>query len=80
MHHTALREALRKQPFVPFRLVLSNGSQYDVRSPEWMLVTGMWTMLGIPGEAGDGDLSRWLDNAHINELMPLPEVKQAMTA
>ena len=51
MHHAALREALRKQPFVPFRLVLSNGSQYDVRSPEWMLVTGMWTMLGIPGEA-----------------------------
>jgi len=77
MHHTALKEHLRKLPFQPFRIVLSNGSQYEIRSPEWMLVTGMTTAIGIPGESADGELLRLIDNAHINELIPLSEVKQA---
>ncbi len=80
MHHTALRENLRKQPFQPFRIILSNGSQYEIRSPEWMMVTGMTTAIGIPGESGDGDLLRLIDNAHINELTPLPEIAASKTA
>jgi len=80
MHHSALREALRKQPFIPFRLVLSNGSHYEIRSPEWMLVTGMTTMIGIPGESADGEILRWLDNAHINELIPLADSIVAKSA
>jgi hypothetical protein len=73
MHHAALREYLKKQPFQPFRITLSNGSQYEIRSPEWMLVTGMTTAIGIPGESGDGELLRLIDNAHINELIPLAD-------
>jgi len=80
MHHSSLREALRRQPFIPFRLILSNGNSYDIRSPEWMLVTGMHTMLGIPGESADGEIVRWLDNAHINELVALPGVAVAKSA
>ena len=80
MHHSALREILRKQPFVAFRMVLSNGSTYDIRSPEWMLVTGMTTMIGIPGESADGDILRWIDNAHINEIIPLPNVAVSKSA
>ena len=33
-------------------------------------------MIGIPGESADDDLLRWLDNAHINELVPLPDVNR----
>lgn len=73
MHHSELRASLRKQPFQPFRMVLSSGNTYDIRSPEWILVTGMTTYVGIPGEAGDGEILRHLDNAHIVEVIPLPE-------
>ena len=71
MHHTALREKLRPNPFQPLRLVLSNGKHYDIRSPEWMLVTGMTTAVGIPGEAGDGDNLHLIDNAQINQVEQL---------
>lgn len=74
MHHSELKAALRKQPFQPFRLILSSGTSYDIRSPEWILITGMTTYLGIPGEAGDGEILRHIDNAHIVELIPLPGV------
>jgi len=61
-------------------MILSNGNQYEIRSPEWMLVTGMTTAIGIPGEAGDGELLRLIDNAHINELIPLAEPVAAKSA
>ncbi len=77
MHHTALRQKLQRMPFQPFRLVLSNGKHYDIRSPEWMLVTGMTTAIGIPGEAGDGDNLHLIDNAQINQVEPLPDADRA---
>jgi hypothetical protein len=35
----AFRKMLRRQPFQPFRLVMSSGKSYDVRHPEmaWLL-------------------------------------------
>jgi len=80
MHHSSLREQLRKQPFQPFRIVLSNGSHYDIRSREWMLVTGMTTGIGIPGESADGEILRLVDNSHINELIPLTDSIVAKSA
>lgn len=80
MHHSELKAALRKQPFQSFRLILSSGNTYDIRSPEWIMITGMTTYVGIPGEAGDGEILRHIDNAHIVELIPLPEVAVSNTA
>ena len=71
MHHSVLRDALRKQPFVPFQLVLANGSKYTVTGPDWMLITGMTSYVGIPGETADGDIVRSIDNTSICELIPL---------
>lgn len=67
-----LREMIRHQPFRPFRLYLSGGQSYDVAGPEWLLVTRRTTALGIPGEAGDGELVVLLDNLHITHTEPLP--------
>lgn len=39
MRQAELRETLRKHPFAPFRLHLSNGLTYDVRHPEMALLT-----------------------------------------
>ena len=75
MHHSFLREALRKQPFVPFRLHMTNGTTYDVPSPEWMMVTNLYTTVAIPGQSGDGELVTYVDNWHITQLELLPTVK-----
>jgi hypothetical protein len=34
-----IQELLRKDPFTPFRLILTSGNSYDVLSP-WMLAFG----------------------------------------
>ena len=39
MRVNVLRESLRKHPFAPFRLHLTNGLTYDVRHPEMALLT-----------------------------------------
>ena len=56
MGHMMLREWLRRTPFRPFRLHISGGETYEVPSPEWMMVTPQNTAVGIPGQAGDGDV------------------------
>lgn len=65
MSHDDLRRLLRRQPFQPFRINLSDGRTFDVVSPEWMLVTRNTSYIGTPGESGDGELVDWVDNIHI---------------
>jgi hypothetical protein len=66
-----LRELLRRQPFVPFRLFISSGDHLDVPSPEGMMVTSRMTAVGIPGQSGDGDIVATIDNLHITHTLPL---------
>ena len=49
-----VRESLRKRPFQPIRLFLSDGAQYDVRHPDILIVGRTEVILGLPG--GNGDL------------------------
>jgi hypothetical protein len=44
-----LRELLARRPFEPFRVILSSGTTYDVRHPEfaWLLQGGLY--VGLPG-------------------------------
>jgi len=53
MSINALRVALGRQPFQPFRIHLSSGAAYEVRHPEnaWLLKGGLF--VGLPE---DGDL------------------------
>lgn len=72
MHHSYLRHVLRRSPFRPFRLHITNGRTYDVLSPEWMLVYNLVSRVGVPGQVGDGDRLVDIDNWHITHLEPLP--------
>ena len=72
MGHDQLRGWLRRLPFRPFRLHISGGEVYDVAGPEWMMVTPQNTAVGIPGQAGDGDIVTVIDNSHITHVEPLP--------
>ena len=72
MGHEQLREWLRRQPFRPFRIQVTGGQSYDVAGPEWMMVTPRTTAVGVPGQAGDGEVVILIDNSHIATLEPLP--------
>jgi len=68
---------LRARPFQPFRISLSDGSQYDVRHPEMAIVSRSTVMLGVPGPRGlDGPVQDVVHCAlvHITQLKPLDGV------
>ena len=71
MRADQLREWLRRQPFLPFRIFVTGGQSYSVPSPEWMLVTANTTVIGVPGQSGDGEIVRMFDNSHISHVEPL---------
>jgi hypothetical protein len=48
MHPDELLRMVRRQPFVPFRLHVSDGSSYEVRHPEMVLVTRRAAVLAVP--------------------------------
>ncbi len=68
----------KERPFQPFRLVMSDGSAYDVVSPEWFQVGTRSSYLSVPSieqpELVD-HLVR-LDNAHITHAWPLEAVRE----
>jgi hypothetical protein len=41
-------QAQRKRPFEPFRIEVSDGSAYEVRHPEMVMVTVGCVVIGIP--------------------------------
>src|SRR5438067_9529198 len=45
---TDLVEELRKQPFEPFRIHVSDGSAYEVRHPEWVMVSPSRVLVFVP--------------------------------
>lgn len=69
-----LLQALRKRPFEPFRLQISDGSAYEVRHPELVLVGMGSAVIGIPA-AGQTQLPyeryETVDLRHVVKLIPL---------
>jgi hypothetical protein len=65
---------VRQRPFEPFRLWLSDGGSYDVRSPELCMVGAFSVTLGLTARAGDELYERTVkfDVAHIIRIEPLP--------
>lgn len=54
MNAEALRDELRRQPFVPVRLYLTNGKTYDVKHPEMAVLTRTEAHIGVEAQQGSG--------------------------
>jgi hypothetical protein len=54
MQRETLREWLKRQPFQPFRVYLTDGRTYDVRYPRMNLLAQTFIKIGIP-EPGSTD-------------------------
>jgi len=76
VHYTDLRAALRQEPFVPFRLHLTDGRWLDVPNRRWMIVMREESSVGLPNETGEPEtgIIIWNDQIKHIEMLSLPAV------
>jgi len=48
MNQETIKDLLKKQPFVPFKVMLSNGEAFEVRHPEFVIVTKFGMVVAYP--------------------------------
>lgn len=72
MNAETLIHHLRKQPFQPFRVYLTDGSSYDIRHPENMLVTRRDVGIGLDPRNGElPDRMAICDPLHVERTEPI---------
>jgi hypothetical protein len=74
MAPSEIRDLLTATPFVPFRIITSDGTvSYDVPDPHQVIVTNRSVHVGILANPGDviADRIIRLDLLHITQLIPL---------
>jgi hypothetical protein len=70
-----LLHALRKRPFEPFRIEVSDGSAYEVRHPELVMVGLGALIIGIPPTGQPQPVYERVETVslgHVVKLIPLP--------
>ena len=74
-----LLQRVRARPFVPFRLVLTEGTPYEVRHPDHIMVTRTIASIGRPSEDEQSLFESvvWVFLLHIVRLEPLDSQKPA---
>jgi hypothetical protein len=65
----ALKALLKRRPFVPFKIKMSDGTSYDILHPDMVLVTRNWANIGVwqKGKPGEDipDTEAFLSFLHI---------------
>lgn len=65
---------LRKEPFRPVRIFISDGTSYDVGHPEMMMVGRTEVVIGLPSNGDDVfDRFAYCDPVHITRIEPIDE-------
>jgi len=76
MTNEAFRKILKRQPFQPFRLVMSSGKSYDVRHPEmaWLLKNDVLVGVDVQDEGlpAEFDICPLFHVATIEPILPEP--------
>ena len=65
---------LRRRPFEPFRIVTSDGTTYDVRHPDMVIVGIASVHIGYPNESG---LATRIDVVATRHIVRLEEIQSA---
>jgi hypothetical protein len=73
VHPDEVLAALRRQPFTPFRLHVADGSSYDIRHPELLLVSPRAVYIGHPTSVpGLAERVVTISLGHVSRLEELP--------
>ena len=72
MSSSDLLNLTRRQPFAPFRIVTSDGTIYEVRHPDLVMVGTASVIVGYPSHEEPRAYSRWdvVSMRHIVRLEP----------
>lgn len=67
-----IQKHLLQQPFRPFRIYVSDGTEYDVRQPEMVFITEREVIIGLP-RPGQRFARRvaYCDLLHITRIEPI---------
>jgi len=68
-----LRDVLKRHPFRPFRLVMTDGIGFEVRHPDLLWVGQRSAMVGLTGQPGQTFYERsvQVDLLHVIRIEPL---------
>jgi hypothetical protein len=71
-----LQQAARRQPFEPFRVILTTGATHDIRHPNLIMIGRRAAIIGITNEPGASAFDRTLkvDLLHVVGIEDLPGV------
>ena len=77
MSHDGLLSLIRQRPFIPFRLVTTDGTSYEIRHPEMLMPGKRTATVGIPDDPAIPAYERTITVAllHIQRLEPLQPAK-----
>jgi hypothetical protein len=70
-----LLQVVRARPFVPFRMYMSDGTVYEVRHPELVIVTLGTAFVGYPDPSQPG-LSARVDIVSLRHIVRLEFIEQ----
>ncbi len=77
MRASKILEHLRRKPFRPIRVHLSDGSAYDVRHPEFVAVSRIEIAIALdPGEAELPEKMVYCDPLHITRIELIDAAKR----
>jgi len=65
MNAEAIRELLRRQPFQPFEVHMTNGEVYPVRHPEQVFLAGARLLIYYP----ESDRLAWCSLLHVANIL-----------
>ncbi|MFH1108033.1 MAG: hypothetical protein V1790_02380 [Planctomycetota bacterium] len=72
-----LAEAVKQRPFSPVRILLSDGSHYDITHPDQLMVTRRWSYVGVGGNGESFyEDNAVIDNLHVTRIEPLRPAKK----
>ena len=67
-----IRNHLRREPFLPIRIYMSDGSSYEVRHPEMAVVTRRDVFIALPPLQGDmPERAVFCDPLHVTRIEPI---------
>jgi hypothetical protein len=73
MSQQDLRSVTRRHPFQPFRLFVSDGSAYEIRHPEMLMLGLRSVVIGLTTDPAQDlyEQFAWVDLVHITRIEPL---------
>jgi hypothetical protein len=73
MQPDELRDAIKQKPFEPFRIVLTDGTGYEIHHPDLLLVGRRTATVGLTGQPSQTFYERTIkvDLLHVIRIEPI---------